>query len=221
MNERREEYERLSRAFAARTQSRGREECPDAEKIFEAAAGNLTRDQRMTVLDHVAQCADCTEAWRFAMESGARPVVAEESSASIPQGRTRWMPMRQAALMASVVLAVGITAYLGRPISDETPRYRDAVEPLAPASRVPENLPRDRFVLKWSPGPQGSSYSVRLSTADLTLLLVQHNVASPELTVPASALTQVKSGDRLLWQVEVRLPNGQQVPSETYVVTLQ
>jgi hypothetical protein len=220
MKERREEYERLSRAFAARKQSRGRDECPDAEQIYEAAAGNLTRDQRMTLLDHVAQCADCTEAWRFAMESGARPVVNEESSASIPPGRARW-PTRQIGLAASIVLAVGVTAYLGLPIRDETPGYREAVEALAPASLISGSLPRDRFVLKWSPGPQGSSYSVRLSTADLTLLLVQQNLASAELTVPASALTPVKSGDRLLWQVEVRLPSGQQIPSETYVVTLQ
>jgi hypothetical protein len=62
---------------------------------------------------------------------------------------------------------------------------------------------------------------VRLSTADLAPLLEQQNLESPELSVPASALAQVKSGDQLLWQVEVRLPNGQQIPSETYVVTLQ
>ena len=62
---------------------------------------------------------------------------------------------------------------------------------------------------------------MRLSTADLVLLLVQQNIASPELSVPASALAQVKSGDQLLWQVEVRLPNGQQIPSETYIVTME
>jgi hypothetical protein len=44
---------------------------------------------------------------------------------------------------------------------------------------------------------------------------------SPELLVPSSALANVKSGDQLLWQVEVRLPNGRQIPSETYVETLR
>ena len=219
MNQRREEHERLSHAFAARRQSRGRNECPDPEQLFEAASGNLTRDQRMTLLDHVAQCADCTEAWRLAMELGARPVeLAAESGASIAPGRR---PVWRSAIAASVVLAAGVVGYLALPVRDEIPRYRDAAEPLAPASLVTGSLPRDRFVLRWSPGPQGSSYSVRLSTADLALLLVQQNIASPELSVPASALAQVKSGDQLLWQVEVRLPNGQQIPSETYIVTME
>jgi hypothetical protein len=219
VNQRREEHERLSHAFAARIQSRGRNECPDPEQLFEAASGNLTRDQRMVLLDHVAQCADCTEAWRLAMELGARPAgLATESSASVSPGHR---PAWRSAIAASVVLVAGVVGYLALPVRDEIPRYRDVAEARAPASLVTGSLPRDRFVLKWSPGPQGSSYSVRLSTADLVPLLVQQNIASPELFVPASALTQVKSGDQLLWQVEVRLANGQQIPSETYVVTLQ
>jgi hypothetical protein len=218
VNQRREEYQRLSHAFAARSQSRGRNECPDPEQLFEAASGNLTRDQRVVLLDHVAQCADCTEAWRLAMELGARPAELAESGASIsPARRPAW----RSALAASVVLVAGVVGYLALPVRDEIPRYRDAAESLAPASLVTGSLPRDRFVLRWSPGPQGSSYSVRLSTADLALLLVQQNIASPELSVPASALVRVKSGEQLLWQVEVRLPNGQQIPSETYVVTME
>jgi len=219
VNQRREEYQRLSHAFAARGQSHGRNECPDPEQLFEAASGNLTRDQRVELLDHIAQCADCTEAWRIAMELGARPAeLAAESSAPISPGR---MPGWRSAIAASVVLAAGVFGYLALPVRDEIPRYRDAPEPLAPTSLVTGSLPRDRFILRWSPGPRGSSYSVRLSTADLAPLLEQQNLESPELSVPASALAQVKSGDQLLWQVEVRLPNGQQIPSETYVVTLQ
>ncbi len=177
----------------------------------------------MTLLDHVAQCAECTEAWRLAKELAARPVEpAVESHAPESPGRARTMsPPWRSAIAASVVLAAGVATYIALPVRVEFPRYRDAAEPLAPVSLVTGSLPRDRFVLKWSPGPQGSTYSVRLSTTDLALLFVQQNLASPELSVPASALTAVKSGDRLFWQVEVRLPNGQQVPSETYAVTMQ
>ena len=223
MSERHEEHERLSRAFAARRQSRAPNDCPDPEQLFEAASGNLARDQRMTLLDHVAQCAECTEAWRLAKELDARPIEpAAELHAPESPGRVRAMaPAWRTAIAASVVVAAGVATYIALPIRDEIPRYRDATEPLAPVSLVTGSLPRNRFVLKWSPGPQGSTYSVRLSTADLALLFVQQNLASPELSVPVSALTEVKSGDRLFWQVEVRLPNGQQVPSETYAVTMQ
>ena len=146
------------------------------------------------------------------MELGARPVeVAAESR------RPAW----RSALAASVILAAGFATYLALPLRDGTPEYRDAAESLAPRSLVTGRLPRDQFVLKWTPGPQGSTYSVRLSTAELVMLFEQQNVASPELSVPAAALAPVKSGDSLLWQVEVRLPGGQQITSETHVVTLQ
>ena len=212
MNERREEHERLARAFAARKQSHVPNECPDPELLFEAASGNLALDRRMTLLDHASRCAECTEAWRLAMELGARPAeVAAESR------RPAW----RSALAASVILAAGFATYLALPVRDGTPEYRDAAGSLAPRSLVAGSLPRDQFVLRWTPGPQGSTYSVRLSTAELVMLFEQQNVASPELSVPASALAPVKSGDSLLWQVEVRLPGGQQITSETHVVTLQ
>jgi hypothetical protein len=215
VNERREEYERLSRAFATRAQSRERNDCPDPEQLFEAASGNLTREQRMKIVDHVAQCAECTEAWRLAAELGARP--AETSAKPSPH----LIPIPRFAFAASVVFAVGVVTYLALPVRDEVPQYRDAAEALAPKSLVMGSLPRERFLLRWSPGPQGSIYSVRLSTADLAPLLMQQDIANPELLIPTSALAKVNSGDQLLWQVEVRLPNGQRIPSETFVVTLQ
>jgi hypothetical protein len=212
VNERRAEHERLSRAFAARKQAHVPNECPDPEQLFEAASGNLAHDRRMALLDHVSRCAECTEAWRLAMELGARPVeVAAQSR------RPAW----RSALAASVILAAGFATYLALPVRQGTPEYRDAVEPLAPRSVVTGSLPREQFVLRWTPGPQGSTYSVRLSTADLAMLFEQQNIATPELSVPAAALAPVKSGDTLLWQVELRLPGGQQITSETHVVTLQ
>ena len=73
----------------------------------------------MTLLDHVAQCADCTEAWRVAMELGARPVeLAAESGASIAPGRR---PVWRSAIAASVVLAAGVVGYLALPVRDEDP----------------------------------------------------------------------------------------------------
>jgi hypothetical protein len=224
VNERREEYERLSHAFAVRRPSHGCNDCPDPEQLFEAASGDLAREQRMQIIDHVAQCAECTEAWRLATQLGARPAqrAAEPSAAaSSPLPRADRMPLRRIAFAASAVLAVGVVTYLALPVDDGIPQYRDAAEPLAPTAQVAGSLPRDRFLLRWTPGPQGSSYSVRLSTADLTPLLMQQDIARPELLVPTSMLANVKSGDPLLWQVEVRLPDGRRIASETYVVTMQ
>jgi hypothetical protein len=223
VNERREEFERLSRAFAAREQSRPQHDCPDADELFEAAAGTLQTERRLAIIDHVSRCAECTQAWRLASELGVRPVAAASAAMGgpIPQARSASMRIRRFAFAASAIVAVGLVTYLVVPVDNGTPQYRDVVDPLAPVSQTPGSLPRDRFVLRWSPGPQGTTYSVRLSTADLAPIPVRSEVATTELTVPTELLANVKPGQDLLWQVEARLPNGRRVVSETYAVRLE
>jgi hypothetical protein len=205
-----EEFEKLSRAWAARDQSTAHERHPDAQELYEAAAGNLDRARRMEIIDHVAKCAECTQAWRIALEVGAR-----DAKVSVTQSPWRF------ALAASVILAVGLVTYLVIPVEQGTPQYREGVDPLAPVSAIGSTLPRDQFTLRWSAGPAGTTYLVRLSTADLASLLVKSDVTVTELTVPSSVLTNVKTGDELLWQVEAQLPDGRRVVSQTFVVRVE
>jgi len=164
----------------------------------------------MEIIDHVAKCAECTQAWRIALEVGAR-----DAKVSVTQSPWRF------ALAASVILAVGLVTYLVIPVEQGTPQYREGVDPLAPVSAIGSTLPRDQFILRWSAGPAGTTYLVRLSTADLASLLVKSDVTVTELTVPSSVLTNVKTGDELLWQVEAQLPDGRRVVSQTYVVRVE
>ena len=209
MSSQQEEFEKLSRAWAARDRS-AHEQHPDAEELYEAAAGNLDRARRLEIVDHVAKCAECTQAWRIALEVGAR-------EAKVSVTRRPW----HFALAASVILAVGLLTYLVVPIDRGTPEYRQAVDPLAPVSAIGDRLPRDQFVLRWSAGPPGTTYVVRLSTADLATLLVESDIAVTELVVPSSVLANVKAGDELLWQVEAKLPDGRRVASQTNVVRVE
>jgi hypothetical protein len=209
----RREFEKLARAFAAREGIHDRASaCPPAEQLFEAASGGLDREPRLKIVDHVSQCAECTRAWRLAIELGARPVSSGGES-----GRA-WIS--RFAMAASVVLAVGLTTYFVRQGPEESPQYRDAAYQLAPVSRSGDKLSRNSAVLRWSPGPEGSTYAVRLTTADLVLVLEKQDVTTAELTVPVAVLQNLPSGEQLLWQVEIRLPNGQRITSQTYVVTL-
>jgi hypothetical protein len=205
-----EELEKLSRAWAARDQSSAHEQHPDAEELYEAAAGNLDRARRLEIIDHVAKCAECTQAWRIALDVGAR-------EAKVPVTHRPW----RFALAASVILAVGLVTYLVIPVDHETPQYREVVDPLAPVSAIGSTLPRDQFVLRWSAGPPGTTYLVRLSTADLASLLVKSDIAVTELVVPGPVLANVKTGEELLWQVEAQLPDGRRVVSQTYVVRVE
>lgn len=210
MSSQQEEFEKLSRAWAARDQSSAHEQHPDAEELYEAASGNLERKRRLEIIDHVAKCAECTQAWRIALEVGAR-------SEQAPVTQRPW----RFALAASVILAVGLVTYLVIPVDQGTPQYREGVDPLAPVSAIGSTLPRDRFVLKWSAGPPGTTYLVRLSTADLAPLLDKSDIAVAQLAVPSSVLANVKTGEELFWQVEAQLPNGRRVASHTYVVRLE
>jgi hypothetical protein len=209
----RREFEALARAFAARQGTRDASSaCPPAEQLYEAASGGLDRAQRLQIVDHISQCAACAQAWRLAMELGARP--SSDAERSVPTLIPKF------ALAASVILAFGVAAYFVMPGQEEGPQYRDAAHPLAPVSQTGERLSRDRFVLRWSPGPEGSTYAVRLATTDLVPVLEKQDITSAELTAPRTTLEKVPTGEQLLWQVEVRLPNGQRIASPTYVVTL-
>ncbi|MET0985136.1 MAG: hypothetical protein ABW034_06995 [Steroidobacteraceae bacterium] len=221
----RHEFERLARAFAAREQSRtALDHCPQAEQLFEAAAGGLDREQRLRIVDHVSQCAECAEAWRVAMELGARPASdVQPSRAPFLSGlhlRWRGMDTRRFALAASLFVAVGIAAYMIIP-TQEAPPYREVADSRAPVAQVSGSLPRDRFLLRWSPGPQGSTYALRLSTADLKPLFAKEGLTHPEFIVPAAVFEDVATGAQLLWQVEVWRRSGQRSTSETYAVTLE
>jgi hypothetical protein len=207
------DFDTLRRAFAARSQSPAvLTQCPASELLFEAASGALERSQQLKIVDHVSQCSECTMAWRLAMELGARP------TAPAVRAGASWMP--RFALAASVIVSVGLAAYFLIPVKEEEPSYRQAVHPLAPTSLTAGKLARDRFLLRWSPGPPGSSYTLRLSTIELVPLFLEQNITTAEFLVPASVLANVESDQQLLWQVQIRLPDGQRVASDTYVVTL-
>lgn len=211
MSLQRDELESLSRAFAARSQS-STQQCPEPQRLFEAASGELDREQRMQILDHVSECAQCAEAWRIAMEIGVRPAT---SVSRTPAGAWKF------ATAASVIVSVGLLAYVGLREGGDTPQYRDATGSTAPVSLSADRLPRGRFLLQWSPGPAGSTYAVRLSTASLVVLLAREDIGVTELLIPSAVLANVRSGEQLFWQVDARLPDGSRLTSGTYVVTLQ
>lgn len=223
-----DDFETLARAFAARDLSRAEPtECPNPELLFEAAAGGLELEQRLTIVDHVSGCAECSQAWRLAMELGARPGRAIERSHGTSIFPPAWMMHAkifgrpQFAWAATVIVAVGIAAYLGFPVRQQPPQYRQAANPLAPMSLIAGQLARDRFLLRWSPGPPGSTYTLRLSTVNLDLLLFKEEITTTEFLVPDTVLAHVASGQQLLWQVETRQQNGQRVASATYTVILE
>lgn len=212
------EIESLRQAFAARKQApEALAECPEAELLFDAASGSLDPGRRMQVIDHVARCAECAMAMRLAMELDARPGGDAQPIPAVT--RPRWMP--SLALAASLLVAVGLGVSFLLPTELPQPQYRQATDPRAATSMVGDRLARGNFLLRWSAAEPGSTYSLRVSSADLVTLLSRHDLTSNQALVPAELLAKLAPGDQILWQVETRLPDGRQVASETFVVTLE
>src|SRR5690348_10154673 len=79
--------------------------CPPAERLWDAAHGELAPDEVATLVDHVAQCALCAEAWEISAD------LAKEG-ASAPAARVLTFPNRRvwtwAPLAAAAVIVIGV-----------------------------------------------------------------------------------------------------------------
>jgi hypothetical protein len=218
------DVERLRAALrAAGEGARPREDCPPAERLWATLRHELPAEARREVIDHVAGCGSCSEAWRLAAEMLPSPLPEAPPARSwLPE----WLgarPLVPLAAAIALVAALGAALLLERgPGARVEPGYREDHVPRT-VSRVPEDepLPRSDFRLRWSPGPEGALYDVRLTTESLEPIAEATGLSAPEWLVPESALGALPSGARVFWQVEVRLPGGGRVPSQTFVASLR
>ncbi len=207
------------------------DQCPDPEVIFDAAAGELALAQRQRVIDHVAACRSCGEAWRLAMAMGAGPADDQQPAAvtSIdahrqPPGGSRRSPTLTRFAIAAGIGTLGVLVLLTMPQTDplpgSEPGYRDAAGPLSLEARSPEVLPRAQFLLRWTGATQGSTYTLRITTADLEPVLTRAGIEATEYQVPEAALAGMASGTPLLWQVETS-SGGRSQASEVRLVRIE
>ncbi|MFP2960477.1 hypothetical protein ACLEPN_22305, partial [Myxococcus sp. 1LA] len=122
---------------------------------------------------------------------------------------------------ATAALALIVVGVVMREPPEES-RLRGG-DPSALVSQVPEAVPlkRDDCVLRWRGGPDGTRWSVRLSTEDLSWVHRVDSLEAREYRVPTEVLAPLKSGTKLLWQVEARLPDGQVLRGATFVNRLE
>jgi len=225
MNETEPDVERLRAALRALADgARPGEKCPPPERLWATLRAELPVEQRREVIDHMASCPSCAEAWRLAVEIHPDP-----QPAAAPERRS-WLatlftapPFVPLAAAAALVMAIGTgLVVLREPRPPSPPGYR-AAGPSAIRSLLPEDepLPREAFRLRWSPGPEGARYDVRVTTGSLEPVASAQGLIEPSYLVPESALASLPAGTRLLWQVEARLPDGERRDSPTFMTSLQ
>ncbi len=208
----------LSAAFASDTETaRPTPHCPAPERIWDAVGGKVPRSAITDLLDHVSSCPVCTEAWRLAHDLAREPAVSTAQPAS-----WSWQRWGALAAAATVIVSLGMYTIVHRRAETDTSAYREGGRRVI-RSLVSETRPvsRERCLLRWSSGPDGSRYSVQVATGDLAVIARARGLTEPEFLVPRSALTTLPAGSTLLWQVEVSLPGGARQSSATFIVTLE
>ncbi len=217
-----ESTRRLREQFAAIPRSRDPAGgCPDADCIWAAVTGELSAEETGLLVDHTLVCSECAEAWRLALEI-ARPSESLEGSAQ-PQPRHRfwsspWIPLAAA---AALVLLVLVPALVLRESAPSDPVLRGPETRIESLLGDDTLLPRDDFVLRWSPGPEGATYRLTVTTAGLDLLLERRELAEPAFRVPPEALSGVADGERVYWRVEAAAPDGSVIESPVFRAGVQ
>lgn len=211
-----ERYDEWLRAAfqARRAAATPPESCPAPSDLWSAARGEAPLETRRSLVDHTSVCGECAEAWRLAID-----VSGDRASARRPWHRS----VAPLAAAAALVLALAGGVWLWQaPSRVESPGFRGA-EAFAIRSLVREDeaLPRRAFRLRWSPGPEGSRYDVRVTTESLQVLAGGQRLAEPSFLVPESALAPLPKDSRILWRVEASLPDGERVASPTFVTRLE
>lgn len=195
-------------------------ECPPPERIWDALHGATPKHEAAAIILHTAACEHCAEAWRIAPRAAGE--VPGVPAPVRPAWRSPWVWIPGAA--AAALLSFGIlTDVLPKLSLGEAPvEYRaggaDPIRPLTPDGTA---LDRDAFTLRWTPGPEGCRYQVRVLTEALDQIAGAYALDRPEFTVPAPALAQLPADTRLLWQIVVITPGESPRTSATFVVTLR
>jgi len=192
----------------------------DLERVWRAVAGELSGDARRELIDRLAANPALAQAWRAARELQANERADQSGAATAPrQGRT-WS-LGWLATAAVLLLAAGGIVMVQRsrpPVDTFRAAGGAALESLIPADA---SLPRDDFRLRWTPGPPDSRYQVRITTADLRVLASAAGISQAEYVVPSEALSSVRTGERVLWQVDATFAPGERKSSATFAARLR
>lgn len=221
----------LRKAFSDRPQA-PQDSCPEPQRLWDAAQAELTPEQLAPLVDHLATCGDCAEAWSIARQLSPREEEADVVSfepakaptpaattqeAPAPRGRLFKGPWLMVALAAVAAIAVTPTAM--QLISGEEAAYRDHTQVVSSALDA-DHVPRTDAVLRWT-GPEDAVYALRVTDEALSPILSASALQTLEYRIPEDALATIPDGSTILWHVEATLADGQVIGSSTYTTRVR
>jgi hypothetical protein len=209
------DVERLRHGLRQRTETKGDgEACYRVGTLWESATGRMARAENRAVLLHIAECASCATAWELARELAPAGEVADR----VPT--TSWR--RSVPAIAAAVLFAAVALWLWKPMEIHEPIYRDTSgDWIVSELQADRSLDRGECTLRWSAGPDGTTYDVRVTTADLTPIAQGFDLTEPRFSVEPSSLGIVPPGEIILWRVTARLPDGRKASSRTFRTSVE
>jgi hypothetical protein len=218
----------FERRFREALPDTGEGDCPPAETLWAAAAGELPFDQVRTLVDHGARCARCAEAWRILADVRRAAVESNPAGAHSPPRRPlspaapgrAWARRRALVPLIASALAATVVWTLLRPSPPGSPAVERGNGPgTVLRAESPPVQPANGALLRWSEVPGASSYNVTVLTPDLVVLHQAVGVSARELRLPESV--RQRAGGGLLWNVDAVLPDGRTVASPTFELQLK
>lgn len=192
---------------------------PDLERIYAALHGDLDVVQRRRVVEELAHNPRAALAWRLAHDI-APDTVGAAAVHALHLGPTRPGSWLWLAAAASVLLVAGLGVFLRLP-EREVPAYRGTDERRIESQLRPDvPLTRAAPVLRWTQ-VDGARYRVRVLTSELALLEEAEDLTTAEHRVADTTLRRLRAGDRLLWQVEARVPGRAPITSPTFTARVE
>jgi hypothetical protein len=185
------------------------EGCPEAERLRLSARGKLSGAEQEEVILHLSACGACAAAWRVARDLAPEPA------------RSRSV-LYMLAAAAVVVLAAALGLWLLQHREPTAPpTFRNQESRWLHSEVTGPSLPRDAFALRWTAGPEGTTYDLRVLRENLDVLHRANGLETASHTVPQEALEDLPAGAKVLWQVTARLPDGRTTVSETFITRVE
>lgn len=198
------------------------EACPPPDRLRLSARGELPPRENRELVEHLAGCTACGAAWRLARRLARDGAEKAAGSSGVILRPPLWRRAAPFAAAAALILTVGLGIRFLTGPGEETPVYRAEREDwLRPLGEAGETLPRDACLLRWTPGPEGTSYHLRVTDEDLRLLAVGRRLDRAEYLVSEESLDGIAAGASIFWQVSAALPDGRRVDSETFVTVVE
>lgn len=183
----------------------------DDETIAALITDRLEGAERDALMQRLLDSPDAMQRYRemLAIHQAARP--------------SRRTPTAAFVALAATLLVGALAAgwFLGRsPATATATTLRSEGRPTITSAMT--ELPRSAFVLRWQlegTATEGVLYDVRVSN-DAGALITVETLSASELDI-SSLLGDLASGSAIYFKVDARLPDGEGVGSETFVVTIR